>query len=139
MADPRKAASAQRFVAEPIQALGIDVPTLRGLTRGWVQRLKPTWRLAETCALCDLLFQEPEIETRAAGFLALGGFSRDFDPALFRRAERWINRHLDNWALVDGFASIGAFPRCSGATRSARRNCAAGPSQSPCGPRARRW
>lgn len=106
LADPRKAASAQRFVAEPIQALGIDAPTLRGLTRGWIQRLKPTWRLAEACALCDLLFQEPEIETRAAGFLVLGGFSRDFDPALFRRAERWINRHLDNWALVDGFASI---------------------------------
>jgi 3-methyladenine DNA glycosylase AlkD len=106
LADPRKAASAQRFVAQPIQALGIDAPTLRGLARVWIQRLKPAWHLREARALCDLLLQNTHMETRAAGFLVLGGFQHEFDRGLCRQAERWLNRHLDNWALVDGFASI---------------------------------
>jgi 3-methyladenine DNA glycosylase AlkD len=105
LADPRKADSAQRFVAEPIQALGIDAPTLRGLARAWILRLKPSWRLGHACALCDLLFQQPDIETRAAGFLALGGFAREYDRGMIVRAERWLDRYLDNWGLVDGFAS----------------------------------
>jgi 3-methyladenine DNA glycosylase AlkD len=105
LADPRKAESAQRFVATPIRALGIDAPTLRGMARAWIRRLKPTWRLREARALCGLLFQTPEIETRAAGFLVLGGFAREFNSELWPEAERWLGRYLDNWGLVDGFAS----------------------------------
>jgi 3-methyladenine DNA glycosylase AlkD len=119
LADPRKAEVAQRFVATPIQALGIDTPTLRSLTRVWIQQLKPTWHLREACALCDLLLQQPHIETRAAGILVLGGFSHEFDHNLCRQAERWLNRYLDNWALVDCLASavvsplLQRYPECA--------------------------
>ena len=105
LADPRKAASTQRFFVEPIQALGIDAPTMRGLERGWIRRWKPVWHLREARALCTRLLQEPQIEIRTAGFLVLGGFVDEFDRTLWCHSERWLSRWLDNWALVDGFAS----------------------------------
>ena len=105
LADPKKAASTQRFFAEPIQTLGIDAPTMRGLAENWIRWLKPTWHLRDARALCARLVQEPHIEIRTAGFLVLGAFLHEFDRGLWRQSERWLNRRLDNWALVDGFAS----------------------------------
>lgn len=105
LADPKRAALVQRYFAEPIQSLGIDGPTLRGVTKIWIRRAKRTWHLREACALCNRLFQFPDIETRSVGFLILGAFSSEFAPSLLARAERWLSRHLNNWALVDGFAS----------------------------------
>ena len=105
LADPGKAASAQRFFAEPIQALGLDAPTQRGLAKQWIQRLRGGWGLGEAVELCDRLLQRPHMETRGAGFLVLAGFEKEFDTALFHQAEKWLGRYLDNWALVDGFCA----------------------------------
>jgi 3-methyladenine DNA glycosylase AlkD len=104
-ADPRKAESARRFFTESIISLGIDAPTMRALARSWILRLKPAWHLNEARDLCDLLFQQPDIESRAAGFLILGGFTREFDRTLWSQSETWLNQRLDNWALIDGFCS----------------------------------
>jgi 3-methyladenine DNA glycosylase AlkD len=114
LGDSRKAVEASRFFKQPVRALGIDAPTLRALTRAWIQRLKPDWSLLEACELCELLLREPELETRAAGFLVLGGFSRGFDDSLWGRAETWLDLRLDNWALVDGFASAVLSPLLKG-------------------------
>lgn len=105
MADPEKAKFVQRYFGQPTQSLGIDTPSLREVARQWIQRLKPGWRLPEACALCDLLLLHPHMETRAAGVLVLGGFRREFDHSTLRNGQRWLGAHLDNWALVDGFAS----------------------------------
>ena len=104
LADPRKAESAQRFFAGPIQALGLDAPTQRGLAKKWIQRVKGDWDLKDAVEFCDRLLQRPHMETRGAGFLVLAGFEKDFDEALFHQAEKWLGRRLDNWALVDGFS-----------------------------------
>ena len=114
LADPRRATSNQRFFKQPIPSLGIDAPTLRGLTRAWIQRLKRDWSLLQACELCELLLRQPELEVRAAGFLVLGGFSRVFDDGLWERAEAWLDLRLDNWALVDGFASAVLSPLLKG-------------------------
>lgn len=103
LSDPKKAASTQRFFKEPVQALGIDTPTLRRIARVWTNRLKGVWRLRQAVALCDELLRHPQLEVRGAGFLVLGAFREEFDEALFHRAERWVRRYLDNWASVDGF------------------------------------
>ncbi len=114
LADPTKEASTQRFFAEPIQALGIDAPTARNLAQGWIRQLKPSWHAREALALCGLLLQQPHIETRGTGFLILGGFLDELGQGMWRQAEVWLKGHLDNWALVDGFASAVLSPllRC---------------------------
>ena len=114
LADPRKAESAQRFFAHPIQALGVDTPALRNLARGWIRLLKPTWHRRQAVALCNLLLQQPHIETRGAGFLVLAGFLDELGRGMWRQAEFWLNLHLDNWALVDGFASAVLSPLLRG-------------------------
>ncbi len=106
LSDPKKAASAQRFSKEPVQSLGIDAPTIRSTARVWTARLKTGWHLKEAAALCDRLIQCPHVEIRAVGFLILSEFHKEFDPALFRRAGRWVRLYLDNWASVDGFAML---------------------------------
>jgi 3-methyladenine DNA glycosylase AlkD len=106
LGDPRKAASAQRFFKEPVETFGVDTPTVRRVGRVWIARLRGSWHLAEAVACCDRLFQFPHLETRAVGFVILAAFHKEFDLALFRRAERWVRRHLDNWASVDVFATL---------------------------------
>ncbi len=114
LANPRKAESAQRFFTEPIQALGIDAPTSRSFAQRWIRQLKPTWHQRQALALCGLLLQQPPMETRAAGFLILSGFLDAPSQDMWRQAESWLIQYLDNWALVDGFASTVLSPllRC---------------------------
>jgi hypothetical protein len=71
LADPGRAAGAQRFFREPIAALGVDAPTLRRCAKGWVFRLRPVWDLTQAEALCTRLLAEPHLEARCAGFLVL--------------------------------------------------------------------
>jgi 3-methyladenine DNA glycosylase AlkD len=51
------------------------------------------------------LLREPELEIRGTGILILAAFRRDFTRALLTPAKRWLDTHLDNWALVDSFCS----------------------------------
>ncbi len=106
LGDSRKAASAQRFFKAPVQTFGVDAPTVRRVGRVWIARLKESWHLVDAVACCERLLQFPQLETRAVGFVILAAFHREFDLALFRRAECWVRRHLDNWASVDVFATL---------------------------------
>lgn len=123
LGDARKAQGTQRYFTEPVQALGIDSPTLRRVGRTWLTRLSGTWQMKEATALCERLFRSPYLETRGAAFLILGGFKREFDRSLLPQAERWLRLYLDNWALVDGFAStvlsplLQRHPECAPALR----------------------
>jgi len=105
LADPGRAAGAQRFFREPIAALGVDAPALRRCAKGWVLRLRPVWDLTQAEKLCTRLLAEPHLEARCAGFLVLAGFAQRFDRELWFRAEPWLLTRMDNWALVDGFCS----------------------------------
>lgn len=101
-----RAKGVQQYFKHAVVALGIDTPTLRQYGREQLRRLKPCWTVAEGVALCDRLLREPELEIRGLGILILGGFRREFTPALLPMAERWLRMRLDNWALVDSFASL---------------------------------
>ena len=103
--DPR-ARGVQQYFKHAVVALGIDTPALRAFTRSELNRLKPAWTVAEATALCGRLLTETEMEIRVAGFLVLGGFKKEFTPALLPRAKRWLETRLDNWALADGFCSL---------------------------------
>jgi 3-methyladenine DNA glycosylase AlkD len=102
-ADPVRARAVQQYFKQAVAALGWGTPALRAYATDQLQHLKSSWRLGDAEALCDRLLREPELEVRGLGILILGGFRRQFAPALFRRAEPWLISRLDNWALVDSF------------------------------------
>jgi 3-methyladenine DNA glycosylase AlkD len=106
LADPVRAQGVQNYFKHNVVALGIDTPTLRRYTRERVIRaIQAGWTLPDGIGLCDRLLGEPELEIRGAGILILAAFHQEFDRRLIKPAERWLGTRLDNWALVDAFAS----------------------------------
>jgi 3-methyladenine DNA glycosylase AlkD len=103
MRDSRRAQGSQRYFKESIVALGIAAPALRNYMKDQVNLLKGSWTLIEALHCCERLLAEPELEIRAAGFLLLGAFNKKFTLELTAPAHRWLEKRLDNWALVDGF------------------------------------
>jgi 3-methyladenine DNA glycosylase AlkD len=105
MGEPRRAQGARQYFKHQIVALGITTPALRLFMRERMNGLQKVWRLGEAIQLCDRLLQEPELEIRGAGFLALAAFKKALTPAWLTPAESWLKHRLDNWALVDGFCN----------------------------------
>jgi 3-methyladenine DNA glycosylase AlkD len=98
-----RALGTQKFFKHEITALGITTPDLRAFVRERVAEMRSSWQAPQVIRLCDRLLREPELEIRGAGFLILGAFGKELNPALVEDAERWLEARLDNWALVDGF------------------------------------
>jgi 3-methyladenine DNA glycosylase AlkD len=103
MGDRTRARDVQRYFRDEIVALGIAAPALRLLMRERIGPLRREWSPSEAIRLCDFLLREPEMEIRSAGILALAAFKRALTPGLLAQAESWLERQLDNWALVDTF------------------------------------
>lgn len=103
MGDPARARGTQQYFKNEIVALGITAPTLRLFMRERMSQLRHTWSLSDAIHLCDRLLEEPELEIRMAGILALAAFKRAFTLDLLPHAESWLECRLDNWALVDTF------------------------------------
>jgi 3-methyladenine DNA glycosylase AlkD len=100
-ADPRRAASTQRFFKEPIACHGVDAPTLRRHARELAQRLRPVWTVRQARALCDDLIRDAEVETKSAGLLLVASWADDLGPGDLPLLARWIERFSGNWAVVD--------------------------------------
>jgi 3-methyladenine DNA glycosylase AlkD len=109
--DPVRARGARQYFKHQIVALGVTTPALRSFVRERVRELRGQWGAPQAIELCGRLLREPELEIRAAGILILGAFRKQLTPSLLKRAERWLNRRLDNWALVDGFCSAVLSPQ----------------------------
>lgn len=103
MGDSARARGTQQYFKNEIVALGITAPALRLFMRERMGQLRPSWNLSKAIQLCNRLLQEPELEIRMAGILALAAFKRTLTPDLLPHAESWLERRLDNWALVDTF------------------------------------
>ncbi|HOW86879.1 MAG TPA: DNA alkylation repair protein [Candidatus Aminicenantes bacterium] len=109
--DPVKAQGAQRYFKEEVKSYGVAAPDVHALARALYDRIKADWTVEEAMALCDILFEEPELEPKAVGSLVLGRFKASFPPSLFARAKNWLAAdRLPGWASVDVFA-----PGCLGA------------------------
>lgn len=114
-ADPAKALGVQRYFKNTVKAYGIAAPEIHALARTLYDRIKADWTAADAIALCDILFDEPELEAKSVGALALGRFKASFPPSLFGKAKSWLaSDRLANWASVDVFCtdSLGAFLEC---------------------------
>ena len=112
LADPAKAAGMQRYFKNTVKAYGVSAPDIRRLAAELYESVKGTWRAANAMTLCDILFAEPELESKAVGALILARFKKDFPASLLPRVKEWLAADLlDNWASVDVFCTdaMGAF------------------------------
>jgi 3-methyladenine DNA glycosylase AlkD len=111
MADPVRAAGAQRYFKDAIVAYGATAPQVHDLVARLFISVKGSWTADDAIALCDRLVADRVFEPKAVGILLLGRFKNDFPRSLFPRVKRWLVRgDLDNWASVDTLCadSLGA-------------------------------
>ena len=112
MADPVRAEGVQRYFRHTVRSYGVPAPEVRALAAGLFRSVRGAWRAGDAVALCDILFAEPELESKAVGGLILARFKKDFPPSLFGKVKGWLAAdRLDNWASVDVFCTdaMGAF------------------------------
>ena len=111
-ADPVRARGAERYFKEAIKCYGVAAPAVHALVADLYARVKGDWTADDAIALCDILFDEPEHEAKAAAALILARFKKTFPPRLFAKAQGWLaSDRLPTWAAVDVFCpdSMGAF------------------------------
>jgi 3-methyladenine DNA glycosylase AlkD len=102
LGDPGKAAGVQRYFKHSVKAYGIAAPDIRALAGELYLSIQGVWSVADAMALCDILFPEPELESKAVGALILARFKRNFPPSLFAKVKGWLAADLlNNWASVD--------------------------------------
>ncbi len=110
-ADPARARDVQRYFKEEVKSYGVGAPDVHALAGATYDRVKSDWTAEDAMALCDILFEEPQLEPKSVGSLVLFRFRASFPPALFTRAKGWLAADkLPGWASVDVFA-----PGCLGA------------------------
>ena len=110
--DPVRAAGAERYFKHTIKTFGATSAQVRALAADLYKTIRTQWGVQDAITLCDLLFAEPELESKAIGSLILSRFKKDFPESLFPRIEGWLAADLlDNWASVDVFCTdaMGAF------------------------------
>ena len=103
-ADPKKAASYQRYFKEPVEFLGIDSPTSKQIQRDLHDEIGDTWTLRDAIAFCNVLMCEPHLEPRGIGFQTVARYVDEASPEFLRTVRKWLERSCGNWALVDNLA-----------------------------------
>jgi len=104
LADPAKAAGAERYFKETVKCHGASSAEVRGLAMELGRSVKAVWTVDDAITLCELLLRDKELESKAVGFLILAAFKKSFPARLFSRAKRWFAGNLlDNWASTDVF------------------------------------
>ncbi len=104
MADPSRAAQAQRYFKETVRTYGASSGEVRALAAEIYADVRGSWTVADAVALCDLLFPARELETKGVAAVILAKFKKDFPRSLCGRVKGWLMaNHLDNWASVDVF------------------------------------
>jgi 3-methyladenine DNA glycosylase AlkD len=102
LADPVKAAGAERYFKEKARFLGISAPALRELSRDVHQKVRSEWGTREVVGFCAIMLQNPYHEVRALGILTIERYRRVLPKTAFSTIEGWLEAdYCDTWALVD--------------------------------------
>ncbi len=102
LADPAKAAGAQRYFKERVRFLGISAPELRAVSREVYREVRTEWGINEATEFCDTMLQNSFHEVKALGILTFERYRKAFSRAAFSKIKNWLSADLcDSWALVD--------------------------------------
>jgi 3-methyladenine DNA glycosylase AlkD len=102
LADPVRAAGAQRYFKETVLFLGTTTPDLRALAQEFFQKVRPEWGVEGATEFCAIMLTNPYHEVRALGILVFEKFQKDFPRTTFATIKGWLLAdYCNNWALVD--------------------------------------
>jgi 3-methyladenine DNA glycosylase AlkD len=116
-ADPAVKKSFQRFFKEEIKCYGVKTGTVGKIANMYWKELKLLGK-AEVFALCEDLYRSKITEEAFVVSFWVPRMADQFEKADLSVFEKWIDRHIDNWAECDGFCnhSVGdlleKFPEC---------------------------
>jgi len=102
--DPDLRAGQRRFFQHDVDTWGVRSNQVHCLARDLYREVK-TWPLARRNALCTALLKSRKLEEGAIVCYVYRRFARQCSACEFRLFERWIDRHVDNWATCDGISS----------------------------------
>ncbi len=104
--DPVRAAGAEKYFKHTIKTFGATSAQVRSLAAELYKLVKNRWSVEDAISLCDILFAEPELESKAVGGLILNRYKKTFPSSLFTTIEGWLAGDLlNNWASVDVFCT----------------------------------
>ena len=101
-ADPKRASGIQKYFKESVKSYGLKTDDVRAIAADLYASVKKDWTTEDAMALCDLVFQDAELEGKSIGSLVLGRFKKSYPRGLFDRIKSWLAADLlSNWASVD--------------------------------------
>lgn len=105
-ADPRRAASLQRYFKSPVAALGADNESFKAVSKDLLRQVRKSWGLGEAVSFCRYMLREPHLEVRSLGFLVVAEHVDEADATLLPVVRQWLEQSCDSWALVDNLAPL---------------------------------
>jgi 3-methyladenine DNA glycosylase AlkD len=100
---------------EDVRFFGVPLPQVRRIAREVWLAERPGWDVRAAIRFCDALVRRPELEAKSVGIIVLARWRRDFPPALFGTARRWLaHGHAASWAAVDLLAPAVLTPLIEG-------------------------
>jgi 3-methyladenine DNA glycosylase AlkD len=93
-----------RFFNEQVDNYGVRGDQVKRIAAELYRRVKP-WSAAERNKLCEALWKSGKLEEGVVAIYVYRRFARQCGAAEFRMFERWIDRHVRNWAHTDGVSS----------------------------------
>lgn len=104
LSDPAFAAGQRRFFQHEVETVGVRSADLHRLARELSGEIKG-WPLTARNRLMESLWRDGRIETGALVCYLYRRFASQCGVCEFKLFERWIDRHVRNWAHCDGVAS----------------------------------
>lgn len=104
LADSVFAAGQRRFFQHEVATFGVRSADLHRLARELGREIKP-WPPAARNRLMEALWRDGRLETGALVCYLYRRFALQCGACEFKLFERWIDRHVRNWAHCDGVAS----------------------------------
>lgn len=107
LANPVRAAGAQRYFKETVSFLGVSTPETRALEADVYRKIKAEWGLPEATEFCTLMLTSPYHEVKGMGILIFERFRKDFSKPIFLTIKKWLLAdYCNSWALVDVLCPI---------------------------------
>lgn len=103
-ADEERAAKFQRYFKDPVNYFGIEWAPYKEWKADFIARLKAQWSIEEAVQFCEIMLEDPHMESRGSGYQVVGAFVDDAEPELFERIHDWLEGYCGNWGLVDNLA-----------------------------------
>lgn len=100
MANPLTRESTLRFFKEEIKTRGIRNPDAKAIGKKFSKELKSATK-EEVFSICDALWESGYLEESIIACDFSYARRKEFVPADFKRFERWIKQHVNNWASCD--------------------------------------